>query len=85
MMTIKHVTALGNESVIETDEESYTPADSPQTFDILGTARTSTGTDWWRSAPTAELVPIRDGDVYVMNGHGSTVARYHLGGWAFAE
>lgn len=83
-MTIKHITPMGNEMVIETGEVSYTPADAPQTYDILGKAWTSTGTVWWRSEHSAEIVPIRDGDVYVMNGNGSTVAKYNLGGWAIA-
>lgn len=86
MFTIKHVTPDGNESVIETYEVSYAPLDEPRIIPKPDDRQwASTGVVWWRSKVTSELVAIRDGDVYVMNEHGATVSRWHLGGWAPAQ
>lgn len=86
MFTIKHITPMGSEAMIETDEVSYTPCVEPNLIPTPNEKMwASTGTVWWRSERNAEIVPIRDGDVYVMNKNGATVAKYHLGGWYVVE
>ena len=80
MLTIKHITPMGNEAVHETEAVSYTPA-AHVTGTRIGFGG-STGTLWYQSTVTGQSVPISDGSVYVMNDSGSTVAKYDLGGWA---
>ena len=80
MFTIRHATPYGNETIIETDEISYCPHAEPEP---RGSGfNSSTGTLWYQSHTTDQLVPIKDGQVYIMNEAGSTVAKYDLGGWA---
>lgn len=73
MMTIKHVSDDQRENVFETIEVSYDPAHTRE-------AGGPPSTVWARSIETDELVPFTGGIVYVMNAHGSTVARYNLMG-----
>lgn len=80
MFTIKHISPMGNEMLIETEEVSYAPhAEPPMPDDGFGE---SAGNLWFKSRITDELIPIPTGNVYVMNDNGSTVAKYNLGGWA---
>lgn len=81
MFTLKHVTPYGNEAIYETEEIMYTPRAEhlPHTNPALGP---STGQLWYTSRSTGERVDLNDGNVYVMNDHGSTVGKYDLGGWA---
>jgi hypothetical protein len=81
MFTLKHITPLGNEALIESEDISYTPHAVPQPHPDRRLSH-MTGAVWYKSVETGSLVPINDGTVYVMNGHGSTIAKYDLGGWA---
>lgn len=65
MMTIKHVSSMGNELLYETPEVSFTRGDNA-----------TPATVWYKR--DNELVPLTGGRVFVMNGHGSTVSRYDL-------
>lgn len=80
MLTIKHITPMGNETLYETPEVSYSahpkPIDRGLDFGPL------TGSLWYTSVLTGQMVELRDGMIFVMNGNGSTVAKYDLGGWA---
>lgn len=79
MFTLKHVSPMGNEMLIETDQVSYTPhAEPPAPEPGYGL---SAGNLWFKSRISDELVPIPTGSVYVMNEKGSTIAKYDLGGW----
>jgi hypothetical protein len=81
MFTIKHSTPMGNESLIETDEVSYTPNEKPLPHPDSRLGDTI-GVLWYKSKISDQLVPISDGMTYVMNDKGATVAKYDLGGWA---
>lgn len=80
MFTLKHVTPDGAEALIATTGVSYTP--TKPAYDIEqanGRYWMTTGTVWWEN--NTELVPLRDGVVYVMNDSGATVSKYELGHW----
>lgn len=81
MFTIKHTSPMGAEALIETEEVSYTPNEKPLPHPDERLSSTI-GVLWYKSTITDQLVPISDGSAYVMNGHGSTIAKYDLGGWA---
>jgi archaellin len=80
MFTIKHCTPLGNESVIQTPEVTYSPHPTPAPAEDGRTALTGT-VFYIRPGAGGEQIELRTGTVYVMNDAGSTVAKYDLGGW----
>ena len=78
MLTIKHITSMGNEALYEATEASYSPHDEQSNNGHASL----TGSVWYVAPnPNAPLREIRGGLVYVMNENGSTVAKYDLGGW----
>lgn len=70
MMTIKHITAIGEEFVYPTSHVNFVPANAkcaaPATDSV------------WRYDEEGRAYEMRDGRVYVMNEHGTTVARYDM-------
>lgn len=78
MLTIKHITPMGNENVFEAHDVSYAP--SPSNIALVG-RHPSTGTLFYTTAPQSVSQEICDGTAYVMNDNGKTVARYEMGGW----
>lgn len=79
MLTIKHITPMGNEALYEASEASYSPHAEPRHFNL--NYNPLLASVWYADQPNAPLREIRDGTVYVMNEKGSTVAKYDLGGW----
>lgn len=70
MMTIKHITEAGEEFVYPTTHINFVPAE----------AKCATGQQsslWWYDS-AGRAYEITEGTVYVMNGEGSTVARYNM-------
>lgn len=80
MFTIKHCTPLGNESVIETPEVTFSPYEEVRDVDPLTTPLTGS-VYYIRTGSGGEQIELRSGTIYVMNDAGSTVAKYDLGGW----
>lgn len=80
MLTLKHITPMGNEAIYAAHSVSYTPHPeplehpSPDHGPLIGTL-------WYQDVPGAPMIELRDGTVYVMNDKGSTVGKYDLGGW----
>ncbi len=85
MFTIKHLTPLGNEALYSATEVTHSsydipkPVQSPPGGVPYGDLN---GTVFYTRAEDKENCQLMDGTVYVMNEHGSTVAKYDLGGWA---
>ena len=71
MMTIKHITISGEESIYPADSVRFTAA-NPSEFDHVPSTV-------WRYDSSGESHPHTGGTVFVMNEHGKTVARYDLG------
>lgn len=69
MMTVKHITLSGEESVYPTSWVNYVPASA------IGTDGVDT---IWIYTDDAPARPLTGGTVYVMNEHGKTVSRYDL-------
>lgn len=80
MLTLKHCTPLGNESVIETPEVTYSPKQDVAPPEPGRTPLTGT-VFYARLGAGGEFIELHDGTVYVMNENGRTVAKYDLGGW----
>lgn len=70
MMTVKHITDTGEEFVYPTSHTNFVP----------GSAKPATGqpSSFWRYDHDGRAFEIDAGRVYVMNEHGTTVARYSL-------
>lgn len=84
MFTIKHCTPLGNESVIETPEVTFSPYNEPRLQE--GNRTPLTGSVWYvRASAGGEHIELHSGVIYVMNDSGSTVAKYDLGGWGAVD
>lgn len=71
MMTVKHITLSGEESVYPTNWVNYVPASALNDRDAVDTI-------WIYTADTPAQ-PLTGGTVYVMNEHGKTVSRYDIG------
>ena len=65
MFTVKHIRLSDEEDIYESEEVKFTP------FNV---GQATPPTVW------VDGRPITGGTVFVMNGHGQTVARYDLGG-----
>lgn len=76
MFTLKHITPMGSEKLVETERVSYAP-NEPATSGPQGAV--------WYMDDDGSYKLIDDGTVYVMNGHGSTIAKYDLGPAGAAE
>lgn len=90
MLTIKHITPYGNEAIYAAIEVSYSPYAKPVAFQLPPDSPPDavkmgdlTGSVWYvPETGDSSLRELRSGSIYVMNSHGSTVAKYDLGGWA---
>jgi hypothetical protein len=84
MFTIRHMTPTGSEALHEAQSVSFTPIEPAPLGQPALTAQHQLGSLWLTPPdPNAPLVELRDGQVYVMNETGSTVAKYDLGGWKY--
>lgn len=84
MFTIKHRTPYGNEALYAATNLQFCPVEGAALNQPVGSARESLGVLYYRGVPDGplhELDSLNDGQVYVMNETGSTVAHYDLGGW----
>lgn len=70
MMTIKHLDDNGEENVFAVRSVNYVPVGARDD-------KMQVPTLWWYMED-GQAVPITSGSVFVMNGNGTTVARYHL-------
>ncbi len=85
MFTIKHLDPLGNEALYSATEVTHSSYDIPKPYSPTETGQAFsdlTGSVWYHRPNDNEFIELRSGMVYVMNEHGSTVAKYDLGGWA---
>jgi hypothetical protein len=73
MMTIKHITLSGEESVFPAARMNYVPLGAA----VVKGPDEPPATIWHYNAE-GSATPITSGSVYVMNEHGRTVARYTL-------
>lgn len=73
MLTIKHVTDDGHESVYPALSVDY----SPHPTSVKGVLGFS-GCVWYTDPETREIKSIEGGTVYVMNAEGRTVATYRM-------
>lgn len=71
MMTVKHITLSGAETLFQTKQARFTPAKQ-------GESDVAPPTVWFEAENGAEL-PLTGGTVFVMNDSGKTVARYDIG------
>ena len=80
MLTIRHITPIGNETILEAREIHYSPHPTPPEpapgFGHL------VGSVWYDNIHCDGLLELRNGIVYVMNDAGSTTAKFDLGGWS---
>lgn len=75
MLTIKQVTPSGNHWITEAEDVSFTLGAAS----TLGGASTNDAVSaLYVRKPGDVYEQIREGDVYIMNSSGSTVAVYHL-------
>lgn len=82
MFTIKHLSPMGNEALYEAGMVSFLPAPTAAGLDQpANTAQHQLGTLAFTEPGHTGMNELRDGNVYVMNENGSTVAKYDLGGW----
>ena len=70
MMTVKHITLSGEETVFQTTSARFTPVKQ-------GHEDAAPPTVWFEADGVER--PLTGGTVFVMNDHGKTVARYDIG------
>lgn len=80
MLTIKHQTPHGTETLCEANNISFCPVEGAHLDQPVGTAKEQLGVLYYRTARD-QLEELSGGMVYVMNASGSTVGKYDLGRW----
>lgn len=81
MLTIKNITPLGSELLVQAKDAHYSPGEANGGREGY---QPTIGSIWYGNE-AGDWLQIRDGMVYVMNDKGSTVAKYDLGGWALPQ
>ena len=84
MFTIKHLTPHGNEALYTATNLQFCPVEGTHTDMPVGFAKDPLGVLYYRSPGDSVVKPLEqidNGQIYVMNEAGSTVAHYDLGGW----
>jgi len=88
MLTIKHRTPFGNEALYVAINTQFCPIEGVRLNQPVGFSPDRLAVLYYREpgdGVNAPLSQLEDGQVYVMNEAGSTVAQYDLGGWAVSN
>lgn len=76
MLTMKFNKTDGNHVIIDVTEAHFYKIGQPVTQSLYPAAKHDFVLGW---LPSGGVVTGNDGDVYVMNANGQTIADYHLG------